>query len=204
MISWCKIRCKMEWKTIKSQGQLTVSGTLYSVSHLQDATYHFTIPATDRFPALTVGVLVQYSSHCISWGPRDGEAIDFSVEGEDARIIDDKGIHRCFDPDRYQKSASLPAIFAAFVDRTCFFTGYENWLTVELEAQDGQGRIEYEIFFNLRRQSSAFLRLNVESAYVRTDANGNPERQFSRREKVRARTLLAKTLRGELIKPPHR
>ena len=193
----------MDWKTIKSQGQLTVSGTLYSVTHLQDATYHFTIPETDRFPALTVGVLVQYSSHCISYGPHRGQTIDFSVVGQDARITDDKGVHRCFDLDRYEKSKSLPAIFASFDDRTCFYTGHENWLTVELSTLGWPRNIEYQIIFNLGRQSRGFLRLNVESAFP-PYANSAVLRDFPRWATVRARTLLAKTLRGEPIKPPHR
>lgn len=192
----------MDWNSIKTQGYKDVDGTRYNLSHLQDAKYHFVIEASGKYPELKCTLLVQYSSHCVSWGPKRGEDIDFSIHGEQRRIIDDKGVHRCFCDIRYALSSHLPGIFETFSDRHCLFTGHENWLTIEILDPAGE-RQEYEVFFSITRQSSGMLRIYVESAYVREPDNpGNRPVHLKRRDKVRAKVLLAKKLRGEPVRRP--
>jgi hypothetical protein len=193
----------MDWDTIKSYGCKEVSGTKHDLSHLKDAKYHFTIEASGKYPAIAFSILVQYSSHCVTWGPKHGQEIDFTVHGEDRRIIDDKGVHRCFCETRHRLSFNLPAIFETLTERLCLFTGHENWLTIEILDPSGK-RLEYEVFFSLTKQSNRMLRIYVESAYVRDPNNpGNRPVHLKRRDKVRAKVLLAKKLRGEPIRRPN-
>jgi hypothetical protein len=194
----------MDWKSIKLSGQKVIGSAVYDLSHLQDVKYAFTIEAASKYPELSFETLVQYSSHCISWGPKHGQNIDFSIEGEDRRIIDDKGIHRCFCENRYALSHELPNIFSTLTDRHCLFTGRENWLTIDISDSFGN-RQEYEIYFNITRQSGRLLRIYVESAYVRTaDQVRQKPLHLKRRDRVRGKVLLAKKVRGEPIRQPFR
>ena len=193
----------MDWNIIKANGQIDVGNTSYDLSHLEDARYHFTIAGNTNNPELKCEILVQYSSHCVSWGPKKNTAIDFSEHGEDRLVIDDKGILRCFCDSRYQLSRSLPGIFATFDTRDCLFTGYENWLTVDIQDPSG-GRIEYEVYFNITRQSSSLLRIYVESAYTRDQDSADKRPKASKRkDKVRAKVLMAKKLRKESVRRPN-
>lgn len=129
--------------------------------------------------------------------------LKFDELGAECLVVDDRGDTRCFCDQRYAWSKYLPSVFANFLDRRCFFTGHDNWLTIEL--LDAQGnQIEYEIFFSLTLQGCHFLRLYVESAYVR-DAHHQlaKPKHFKHRAKIKASVLLAKKLRGEPIHISH-
>jgi hypothetical protein len=134
----------MDWDTIKSYGCKEVSGTKHDLSHLKDVKHHFTIEASGKYPEISFSILVQYSSHCVTWGPKHGQEIDFTVHSENRRIIDDKGVHRCFCETRHRLSFNLPAIFETLTERLCLFTGHENWLTIEILDPSGK-RLEYEV-----------------------------------------------------------
>jgi len=192
----------MKWKNIKSNGFIEVDGNRYDLSHLQDATYNFTIEATEQYDELNFNVLVQYGSHCVSWGPDEGQLIDFSVHGQDKIIIDETGIHRCFSDDRHTLSLNLPDVFRTIINRRCYFTGRQNWLTIEVLGAGGTMK-DYEIFFNLSRWSSGMLRLYVESAYVRTQRGlSNKPSHFRKNGKVYAKTLFSKKLRKKPLRQP--
>ena len=192
----------MDWGKIKADGYKEVGGINHDLSHLKDAKCHFTIEASGKYPEISFSVLVQYSSHCVSWGSRHGQEIDFKVHGEERRIIDEKGVFRCFCEARHSLSLNLPGIFETLTQRVCFFTGKSNWLVIEVLGCSGES-LEYEVFFSLTRQSSRMLRVYVESAYVRDpDKPGNRPMHIKRRDKVRAKVLLAKKLRGEPIRRP--
>jgi len=164
--------------------------------------YRFRIPASGKYPAFECILYVIFSSHCISWGPKRGERIDFSIYGEDRRIIDEKGIHRCFDEARYLLSLHLPGIFKTFVERDCLFTRHQNWLLIEIVDAAGELR-QYEIFFRITKQDTNTLRVYVESAYVRDSKALNRKPAAPRRRgKVSAKLLMAKTLKGEPIPRP--
>jgi hypothetical protein len=193
----------MDWKRIKNTGCIVVGGVSYDLSHLNDVKYSFTVPATGKHSEITFEILTQYSSHCMSWGPSRNQEIDFLEQGEDRRIIDDKGIHRCFCDNRYKLSKQLPSIFSTLIDKKCYFTGHDNWLIIEISDSSGY-RQEYEIFFSVTKQSNKLLRIYVESAYVRgNEYPGNRPKKFKRRDKVTAKVLLTKKLRCEPIRQPH-
>ncbi len=143
------------------------------------------------------------SSRAFSIGPPHGEQFDFAELGADRLVIDGRGNERCFCPERFEWSKHLPGVIRSLPgDRICFFTGHENWLSFEILNSDGAIQI-YEVFFNLTRQSRNFLRVYVESGYVRTagDEVRRPH-DFRRKSKVRGKVLLAKKLRNEPIVRP--
>lgn len=196
----------MEWHLIKQAGCKIVGNHDYDLTHLQDSTFEFTIAATKSYSEINASMLIQYSSHCVSLGPARGEQFDFAELGNDRLIIDERGNERCFSADRCYWSSNLPDIIRSLpTERLCFFTGHENWLSIEILDPQGAHQI-YEVFFNLTRQSSNFLKVYVESAYVRTA--GNEIRRpgaFKRKAKIRGKVLLAKKLRHQSItRPVHR
>jgi len=199
-----KSEISREWREILARGYLDVEGIRFDVTHLRDAEYCFRIEATGRHPELRGVLVVGCGSHCISKGPKQEESLDFSIHGEDRRIIDENDVHRCFDETRYAHSLHLAAVFETFAERVCLFTGRRNWLTVEI-IDDAEETQTYEIFFRIKRQSSHTLRIFVESAYVR-DSHRSHTRPvpLTRRGKVSAKILMTKTLRGESIKRPIR
>ena len=192
----------MDWEEIKKLGSLSVNNQVFSLAHLQDRKYHFTIEASNNHPSCSFELLVQYSSHCISYGPKSGQANRFTPADIENAIVDHRGIPRCFCETRYRHSLRLMDVFSNFLDRHCYFTGHENWMTFDLFDEQGK-RVEYEIYFRLYRESGRFLRLYVESAYVRQDSN-LPQRlmNMGRRDKVKAKTLLSNKLKGKLLRRP--
>lgn len=195
----------MEWRIIKQAGSKSIAGNDVDLSHLQDSVYAFTIAATEARPEINAEMLIQYSSHCVTTGPAHGEEFDFAVLGHDRLILDDRGNERCFCVDRYDWSKNLPAIIRSLPgDRMCYFTGHENWLSIEILDPQGVGHV-YEVFFNLTRQGNAFLRVYVDSAYVRTGENEvRRQSDFRKEAKIRGKVLLAKKLRNQAISRPRR
>ena len=196
----------MEWRFIKRAGKKTIDGDDYDLSHLQDSVYAFTIAATKGYPEINAEMLIQYSSHCVSIGPARGERFDFEALGQDRLILDDRGNERCFCTARYTWSKRLPDIIRSLPgDRICYFTGHQNWLSIEILDPQSVRQV-YEVFFNLTRQGNKYLRVYVESAYVRT-AENNIRRPSSFRKEAKARgsVLLAKKLRNQSVsRPGHR
>lgn len=194
----------MEWHDIKQDGYIEIGSKRVALTHLKDCVYGYKIDATNNYLEINFSILVQYSSHCVSWGSKHGQAIDFNLHGEDRRIIDEHGRERCFCDNRYRWSHNLPGVFSSLNDQKCFFTGKENWLVIKILDENGNEE-EYEIFFNLRKQGNRMLRIYVESAYIR-DENNQSRRpvNFKQRDKIRARVLFANTLRGRPVIKPRR
>ena len=128
--------------------------------------------------------------------------IDFDTHGIERIIIDEKGVYRSFCEDRYALSHLLPDAFKSLHTKKCFFTGRENWLTIEMTNQTGQ-KVEYEIFFNIGKRPDGNLKVFVESAYIRSDEYAAVRPQnISRKNIIKGTTLLAKKLRNEPIRHP--
>ena len=193
----------MNWRQLRNNGQIVVEGKSYDLSHLQDAQFAFTIAETAECPKIRASMLMQFGSHCVSIGPPMAKPFDFIRIGDDSKIIDGRGIERCFCPDRYSLSKNLPDIIRSLPEgRKCYFTGRDNWLTVELLGPGGVPQF-YEVFFDVRRMSSNAVRIYVESSYVRTeDKKDNQPKGFRKRDKIGSKNLLIKTLRREPIRRP--
>jgi len=193
----------MTWFTILRQGHIDVAGARYDLGHLLASSFTLAIPASPKYPAVVATVRVEYTSHCVSFGPND-ESVPFNFEviGADRKIVDHRRVARAFCFDRHRWSLQLPAIIAQLQDQRCYFTGHSNWLVIE-DIQDDGVTVEYEVFFRLRHIDANTLRLIIESAYVRDPAKERPGIPSKRRSIVRFRVMAAKTLRGEPIRDPN-
>jgi len=84
------------------------------------------------------------------------------------RVVDDELVYsdsrekRIFCFSRYTLSYLLPDIAKQINCKTCFHTGKGNFFTIETPNQQ-----EYEIYFKVSKSDNGFLRLFIESAYVR-------------------------------------
>jgi hypothetical protein len=195
----------MQWHQILKQGHLQVDGKRYDLTHLLGSVVEFTIPPSDRYPRLAVSMRVEYTSHCVSYGPpANGKPFDFTSLGPARRIHDHRGIERVFCFERYRHSLQLPQVISKLDAHTCYFTGRENWLVIEHIDERGR-RSEYEVFFRLRRgEAPHTLRLVVESAYVRDTDRSRPGIPRNRRGRIKFAVMAAKILRGEPIRDPGR
>ncbi|CAB3760966.1 hypothetical protein [Paraburkholderia humisilvae] len=69
----------MQWHQLLKQGHLDVDGRRYDLTHLLAGVVQFTIPGTGKYPLLPVSMRVEYTSHCVSYGPLgNGETFDFT------------------------------------------------------------------------------------------------------------------------------
>nr|WP_256679015.1 hypothetical protein [Pseudomonas sp. MWU12-2323] len=147
---------------------------------------------------------VEYSSHCVSAGPKQNQVIDFHALGYERLIIDHRKVRRVFHAGRHALSFLLPDIIASIADRRCFFTGRENFLTLELGSVVMPGQttdMRYEIYFNVRKgEGKNTLKLFIESAYVRDEDADNRAVNFKKADKIRAWKLFLNTTRGASIK----
>lgn len=194
------------WPEHLNVGSITAAGTVWMLAHLQSHEVIIPIPESEGRGAQEVKLKVSYSSHCVSYGPKNEDPIDFEACGWDHLIIDHRSIYRAFHPGRYKLSRQLPRIIETLADRQCLFTGHENWLTVESQQLGYPVGSLYEVYFHLKRikEEKNTLALIVESAYVpdRT-APGSPQR-FKKHEKIRGWKLILKRARNERIRPPSR
>jgi hypothetical protein len=186
----------MDWNDIRKAGFIAVEGTRYDLAHLADQTYEHLIEAADGRPELRFQTLVQYSSHCVSTG--DGE-LGFADCEPDRLIVDHRGNERRFCENRFALSRNLPGVFESILVRKVSFAKGDNFLVIEL-TRDGGAPMEYEIYFNVRRESAKYLRLNVETAFVRDDPTKAPDKSAN----IRAKVLFAKKLRGEVVTRPYK
>lgn len=193
------------WKEHLARGQIEVSDTCCSLLHMRPATHLLAIPGLAAHGLQELTLTVEYSSHCVSHGPRQGAELDFDSIGDDHLLIDHRGIRRAFCPRRYELSFQLPAIMASLADRQCLFTGHSNWLTLEGNQFGYPDGSRYEVYFNLRRDSARTLKVHVESAYVRDqDHPSSRPTNLKRHEKIKGWLLMLKKLRNEPIRRPVR
>jgi len=193
----------MKWIHYLQQGYIEVAGTRYDLTHMHGSTFELAIAKTARHPALTLHIEVEFTSHCVSFGPKDGEALDFDALGHDRRVLDHRAVARAFCFDRYRWSLSLPGLVRTLDGHYCNFTGQNNWLVIR--TIDDQGRdVDYEIYFRLRRHDGNTLRMVVESAYVRLPGTPGPGLPHERKGRVRFQVMAAKVFRGEPLRDPGR
>lgn len=181
----------MDWVSIIKSGSISINGVKYSLEHLQKVQKVIQIPATDRFQAINTTLLISYSSHCVSYDPKTPD-FDFDKIGQCYKIIDQHGICRVFDAERYECSKYLPAIFSDIVTKKCYQTINRNFFIIEVINDIGK-TMHYHIYFRVKRVAKK-LEIIVESAYPKDRALKSGDRL------VRGSVLLAKMYRGEKIK----
>jgi len=180
-----------------------IGGVCWLLGHLRSRTQTLVVPAAEGHPSVTLTLQVEYSSHCVSAGAKQSQMIDFHAVGYERLIIDHRKVRRVFHAGRHALSFLLPDIIASIADRRCFFTGRENFLTLELgNTTPGQAAdMRYEIYFNVRKgEGKNTLKLFIESAYVRDEDADNRPVNFKKADKIRAWKLFLNTARGASIK----
>lgn len=191
------------WSDYQKAGYIEVDGTRWSLAHLQDQSCTVVTPEAPGKPAVTLMLKVEFSSHCISKGPKRGKTIDFNIVGHERLVIDHRSKWRTFNEKRYHLSLLLPAVFNSLRDRPCLFTGHENFLTLDCSLAGYPPDTEYEIYFSVRKTDQKnTLRIIVESAYIRDDDADNAPVHFKKEDRITGWKMLLKKARGEAIKRP--
>jgi hypothetical protein len=192
----------VRWFRYLQQGHIEVARQRYDLSHLRGRTVALAIFATARYPSVQLSIEVEFTSHCVSFGPKADKVLDFNSLGFDRRIVDHRGVERAFCFDRYRWSLSLPELVRSLNVEYCNFTGWGNWLVVRL--LDDRGRLrDYEIYFQLRRHGANTLRMVIESAYIREPGSPGPGIPHARKGRIRFQVMAAKIARGESPRDPH-
>jgi hypothetical protein len=132
----------MNWEGLKEIGQIEVDGECVSLIHLRDKKYNLVIEGQPGYPELSFFLLVQYSTHCVSYGQKHNE------ENITAHLFDHGNNPRSFCKHRYNLSQQLPEIFNNILTKVFYFTGHDNWLLIEIIDENGL-KSDYEIFFRL-------------------------------------------------------
>ncbi|MEW9681154.1 hypothetical protein [Pseudomonas sp. TE50-2] len=193
------------WREHLSVGAIEVAGEPWCLQHLRAHSHEVQLPGSGVQPSIAVMLRLEYSSHCVSHGARQGLALDFDSIGLDSLVIDHRGIYRAFCPTRHRLSLQLPAIMCSLADRQCLFTGHSNWLTLEGNQFGFPEGSHYEVYFNMRREAATSLRIYVESAYVRDARHAaSSQSRFKRHEKIKGWLLMLKKLRNEPVRRPIR
>lgn len=193
----------MQWQDYLRQGHIVVQGQRYDLSHLLATCVEITIDENGGFPARTIIMHVEYLSHCVNFGARSRDVpLDFEALGHSRRMMDHQHEARAFCFDRYRWSRQLPAVISSLNDEICHFGKHANWLVVRVIDDVGE-EVEYSIYFRMRKGDAAgTLRMVIESAYVRGAEKASPGTPKKRKNRMRFKTIAAKTLRGEAIRHP--
>lgn len=181
----------MDWPSLLIQGEIVIDKNRYDLCHLRSYDFPFIIPATAKYAEIKTNIIVNFSSHCVSVGPKD-QPFDFSTIGESHKIIDHRNVERKFSIERYIYSKNLRSIIEQIVDKKCYQSGYRNYFIVELK-NEINFKNNYHIFFVTKRHGN-FLEITIESAYPKD------ELQLSRYRSIRGNVLFAKVFRREKIR----
>lgn len=194
------------WADHLTVGHIAIGGVQHSLAHLQPFSY--TVQITDAKMVVTpISVAVEFSSHCVSKGPKDGQTLDFSQTGYEPLVIDHRHIKRRFLPARYEASVVLPKILQSLDERPCLFTKGNNFLTIEMKEvipgyPDGT---QYEVYFNVKQSGAASVAVYVESAFVRDEDADNDRYKFKKDDRIKGwRLLLNRGLGRPVKRPPSR
>lgn len=149
-------------------------GRSYSLDHLSEFEWIYTQPAKDSKPEKSYKFIVEFSLHCFTYGPNKnkGETVNslpLELHYSDSRET------RAFCFKRWELSFKLPDIAKEISQRNCFNTGKGNFFTIELVNEETGNTEDYEIYFKVSRVKKGWLRLYIESAYVRDREHGTDQ-----------------------------
>lgn len=168
-------------------------GAYYDLSHLDSFDHVFVQAATADKPERHYKVRIHFGHHCFteSIKPGDDPAQRYPFPRHDQRT---------FNFVRWDLSRQLPMIVTTLMERQVFHTGHLNFFTVELTTHSGNN-IEYEVYFDVDRDSGKGLKLVVTSAFPR-----DPARIQNRpaRRPIRLALILHNVQVGKPIKLPPR
>lgn len=191
------------WSDHLALGYIEIGGVRHSLEHLRPFAYVAHIEEASNI-VTAVHVSVEFSSHCVSKGPRKGQHFNFSELGHSVLVIDERRVWRKFLTARYRASAVLPEIIRTLGKRPCLFTSQTNFLTMELRdlIPGYAAGTHYEVYFNVKRQGNLKVLVFVESAYVRDDDSDNDPYKFKKDDRIKGWRLLLNRGRGKPVRRP--
>ncbi len=157
---------------MKKWNKFSYKGKVYSLEHLHPFEFKFLQKATKGKEEKEYIFEVYFSNHCFTRGIEKEEAVDkdllFKTQKE-TRIISF---------GRYELSKNLPKIIKDLENRKCYHTNHFSFFTVEI-IDENNNKIDYEIYFDVKKVKKNRLKLYVRSAYVRTESYqcGQPKRK---------------------------
>jgi len=134
-------------------------GCKYDLSHLDPFDWVVECEQKVGGPIVTYKFHVNFSHHTFtSSEKRNTNGIPYETDFNDSRV---------FDHQRYELSKKLPGIIQDLNNRRCFLTSHNNYFTVEILDENSVKR-DYEVYFAVSRTDhKGWMRLVVESAYLR-------------------------------------
>ncbi len=191
------------WPDHLALGYIEVEGVRHSLEHLRPFVYVVHIEEPTNV-VTAVHVSVEFSSHCVSKGPRKGQHFDFSALSHSVLVIDERRVWRRFQAERHAASTVLPDIIRTLAKRPCLFASQTNFLTMELrELIPGYSPgTQYEVYFNVKHQSHLEVLVFVESAYVRDEDSDNDPFKFKKDDRIKGWRLLLNRGRGKPVRRP--
>lgn len=176
----------MKWSPFNHRGKV------FDLAHLHPCTVRYERPREGNKAAEVYKVDVIFTLHCFSRGLRPEETRD------DALIYSDGYENRVFDFQRYELSKRLPEIIQGLPNRKPYHNkNRRNFFTIEIVNENGS-RIEYDIFFKVKKKAKSQLEMIIETAFVRdpgydsTRPGGKP---------IRFWVILHNTLNNKKIAP---
>lgn len=164
-------------------------GNIYCLNHLHPFRFYHSLSGSNGRNAVTVEIHVGFSMHCFTTGLDD--VTDTGGEYKDSREA------RLFHHERYHLSRNLKKVITSLAQRHCAFAKHDNFVTIECAGDDGT-RLEYGVFFNLKKQAVAnTVLLIVQSAYVLDADKPSPGKG-----KIGLNALLGHALRGTKPRRP--
>jgi hypothetical protein len=167
-------------------------GNACSLTHLHPFSFAHSLPASDKYQAVTVEVRVAFSCHVFT---KDQTADD----GGTKPYIERSHETRMFCEKRYALSKILPDLIRSLGTRRCFYTGYKNYFTVDTPSRLNATE-EYRVFFDVRPSGKDAVLVMVESAYA-ADLD-DPAPHGVTDKKVGFNVLVNLALKGKRPNPP--
>lgn len=158
----------------------------------------YTQPAKGDKPEQLFSFIVEFGLHCFTKGPNKHKGKVLADYPEELYYSDHRET-RIFCFRRHRLSLQLPAIARNISQETCFHTGKGNFFVIEIVDEAGDSA-EYEVYFKVSRASKkGYLRLFVESAYIRKQSHGTSQ---PTKKKIGFFVIAHNTRTGKAIKPP--
>ena len=162
------------------------TGERMSLSHLHPFRFNASLEPEAGKPARVVSIHVGFSSHVFTCDVEDA--------GPSAERYSDNRETRAFDEERYTWSFRLKGIVTELENRKCYFARQNHFAT--FEPHDICTRLEYRVFFTMRRRDSSSLDLIVQSAYV---ANTDLSRHRLGKKPIRFCVIATRVLAGRAV-----
>ncbi len=175
-----------------SWGKFKYRDNEYLLDHLAPFDWTYQIEVGDGKPPEIYKFHIAFSHHCFTSNPDSKSPFD-----QELQYPNEFNDGRQFDFRRYEHSKRLRKIIESLHKRTCLQTNHRNFLRIEI-IDEKQENVEYEVYFRVTKTAQkGWLRLYVESAYVRDE-----DRKGSRpkTQNIKLRVIARNTQMGKKIK----